>query len=85
MARSLAREVGSRNITVNVVAPGVVDTEMTQGLPEERKQEILAQVPLGRYATANEVAGSIVFLASAEASYITGAIVPVDGGLGMGH
>jgi 3-oxoacyl-[acyl-carrier protein] reductase len=85
MARSLAREVGSRNITVNVVAPGFVDTEMTQGLPEERRQEILAQVPLGRYASANEVAGSIVFLASAEASYITGAIVPVDGGLGMGH
>jgi 3-oxoacyl-[acyl-carrier protein] reductase len=85
VARSLAREVGSRSITVNVVAPGFVDTEMTEGLPEDRKQEILAQVPLGRYATADEVAGSIVFLASAEASYITGAIVPVDGGLGMGH
>ena len=85
VARSLAREVGSRSITVNVVAPGFVDTEMTEGLPEERKQEILAQVPLGRYAAANEVAGSIVFLASAEASYITGAILPVDGGLGMGH
>jgi 3-oxoacyl-[acyl-carrier protein] reductase len=85
VARSLAREVGSRSITVNVVAPGFVDTEMTEGLPEERKQEILAQVPLARYATPDEIAGSIVFLASAEAAYITGAIVPVDGGLGMGH
>jgi len=85
LARSLARELGSRNITANVVAPGFVDTDMTAALPEERKAAILASVPLGRLASAEEVAGVVAFLASDEAGYITGAVIPVDGGLGMGH
>jgi 3-oxoacyl-[acyl-carrier protein] reductase len=85
LARSLARELGSRNITANVVAPGFVSTDMTEALPEERRSEILAQVPLGRYATADEVAAVVRFLAGEDAAYITGAVVPVDGGLGMGH
>jgi 3-oxoacyl-[acyl-carrier protein] reductase len=85
LARSLARELGSRNITVNVVAPGFVDTDMTAALPEDRKQAILAGVPLGRYASAQEVAAAVTFLAGDEAGYITGAVLPVDGGLGMGH
>jgi 3-oxoacyl-[acyl-carrier protein] reductase len=85
LARSLARELGSRNITANVVAPGFVSTEMTEALPEERRSEILAHVPLGRYATADEVAAVVRFLAGDDASYITGAVIPVDGGLGMGH
>jgi 3-oxoacyl-[acyl-carrier protein] reductase len=85
LARSLARELGSRNITANVVAPGFVDTDMTASLPEERKAAILASVPLGRLASAEEVAGVVAFLASDEAGYITGAVIPVDGGLGMGH
>jgi 3-oxoacyl-[acyl-carrier protein] reductase len=85
LARSIARELGSRNITANVVAPGFVATDMTAELPEKRQQEILAQVPLGRYADADEVAAVVRFLASDEAAYVTGALVPVDGGLGMGH
>jgi 3-oxoacyl-[acyl-carrier protein] reductase len=85
LARSLARELGSRNITANVVAPGFVSTEMTEALPEERRSEILAHVPLGRYATADEVAAVVRFLAGDDAAYITGAVIPVDGGLGMGH
>jgi 3-oxoacyl-[acyl-carrier protein] reductase len=85
LARSLARELASRNITSNVVAPGFVDTPMTAVLPEERKEAILAQVPLGRLASADEVASVVAFLASDDAGYITGAIIPVDGGLGMGH
>lgn len=84
-ARSLAHELGSRNITVNVVAPGFVDTAMTQALGDERRTEILKQVPLGRYAEPEEIAASVRFLASDDAAYITGAVVPVDGGLGMGH
>jgi 3-oxoacyl-[acyl-carrier protein] reductase len=85
LARSLARELGSRGITANVVAPGFVDSDMTAALSEERRAEILRSVPLGRYASAAEVAGVVRFLASDEAAYITGAVVPVDGGLGMGH
>ncbi len=85
MARSLARELGSRNITVNVVAPGFADTEMTAALSEDRKKAIVAGVPLGRIASADEVAGVVQFLAGPDAAYITGAVIPVDGGLGMGH
>ena len=85
LARSLARELGSRSITVNVVAPGFVDTGMTAVLPEDRKAAILATVPLGRIASADEIAAAVAFLASEDAGYITGAVIPVDGGLGMGH
>jgi 3-oxoacyl-[acyl-carrier protein] reductase len=85
MARSLARELGSRSITANVVAPGFVETEMTAVLPEEKKAEYRAQIPLRRYASVEEVAGVVRWLASADAGYVTGAVIPVDGGLGMGH
>jgi len=85
MARSLARELGSRSITANVVAPGFVETEMTEVLPEEKKAEYKAQIPLQRYATPGEVASVVQWLASDGAAYITGAVIPVDGGLGMGH
>ncbi|MDI2027991.1 beta-ketoacyl-ACP reductase [Saccharopolyspora sp. TS4A08] len=85
MARSIARELGSRNITANVVAPGYVDTDMTDELPEERKKEILGQIPLSRMAAPEEVAGAVRWLASDDAGYVTGAVIPVDGGLGMGH
>jgi 3-oxoacyl-[acyl-carrier protein] reductase len=85
LGRSLARELGTRSITVNVVAPGFVDTDMTAALPEDKKKAILTGVPLGRYASAEEVAGAVAFLAGSDAAYITGAVLPVDGGLGMGH
>ena len=85
LARSLARELASRNITSNVVAPGFVDTDMTAALSEEQKAEILNRVPLGRIASADEIAATVAFLASDNADYITGAVIPVDGGLGMGH
>jgi len=85
LARSLARELAPRNITANVVAPGFVDTDMTAALPEERKKDIVASIPLARYGTADEVAGVVAFLASEDGGYITGAVIPVDGGLGMGH
>ena len=85
LARSLARELGSRNITANVVAPGPVATDMTAALGEQRLAELTAAVPLGRMATPDEIAGVVAFLASDDAAYITGAVVPVDGGLGMGH
>jgi 3-oxoacyl-[acyl-carrier protein] reductase len=84
-ARSLARELGSRNITFNVVAPGMVDTDMTRALTDEQRADILAQVPMGRYAQPEEIAAAVRFLASDDAAYITGAVIPVDGGLGMGH
>ena len=83
--RSLAREVGSRGITVNVVAPGFVDTDMTAALGEERVEALKAQIPLGRTASPDEVAAVVRFLASEDAAYVTGAVIPVDGGLGMGH
>jgi 3-oxoacyl-[acyl-carrier protein] reductase len=85
MARSIARELGSRSITANVVAPGFVETEMTAELPEERQQAYLGQIPLGRFASIEDVARVVRFLASDDAAYITGAVIPVDGGLGMGH
>ncbi|MEV0700432.1 3-oxoacyl-ACP reductase FabG [Saccharopolyspora sp. NPDC050389] len=85
LARSIARELGSRSITANVVAPGFVTTDMTDALSEERKKEIFGQIPLARFAAAEEVAGTVEWLASDAAAYITGAVIPVDGGLGMGH
>jgi 3-oxoacyl-[acyl-carrier protein] reductase len=85
LARSLARELGSRGITSNIVAPGFVESDMTAVLSPERKEQILAAVPLGRYAQAAEVAGVVSFLAGPDAGYVTGAVIPVDGGLGMGH
>lgn len=85
MARSFARELGSRGITANVVAPGFVETDMTAELDDKRRMEIAASVPLGRFATATEIAGVVAFIASEKASYITGALIPIDGGLGMGH
>jgi 3-oxoacyl-[acyl-carrier protein] reductase len=84
-ARSLAREVGSRGITVNVIAPGFVETDMTAALDEARRAEIATAIPLGRYAAPDEIAGVVSFLAGSDAQYITGAVIPVDGGLGMGH
>lgn len=85
LARSLARELGSRSITFNVVAPGFVETDMTAELDEDLKKTYQGQIPLGRFCSADEVAGVVRFLASDEAAYVTGAVVPVDGGLGMGH
>lgn len=84
-ARSLAREVGSRGITVNVIAPGFVETDMTASLDDARRKEIAAAIPLGRYAAAGEIAGVVSFLVGPDSGYITGAVIPVDGGLGMGH
>jgi len=85
MARSIAREYGSRGITANVVAPGFVETDMTDALTDEQKKLIKTQVPLGRYASTDEIASAVTWLASDGAGYITGAVIPVDGGLGMGH
>jgi 3-oxoacyl-[acyl-carrier protein] reductase len=84
-ARSVARELGSRSITANVIAPGFIDTDMTAELGDARKAEILGSVPLKRYGTADEIAGTALFLASPAAAYVTGAVLPVDGGLGMGN
>ena len=85
MARSLARELGSRLITANVVAPGFVETDMTAELPEAKQAEYKAQIPLQRYASVDEVASVVKWVASDGAAYVTGAVIPVDGGLGMGH
>ncbi|HEY2983976.1 MAG TPA: 3-oxoacyl-ACP reductase FabG [Jatrophihabitantaceae bacterium] len=84
LARSIARELGSRNITANVIAPGFVETDMTAELTDARKSEILANVPLRRYGTPDEIAATALFLASEPAAYISGVVLPVDGGLGMG-
>ena len=85
LARSIARELGSRSITANVVAPGPVATDMLAALSEDRREALTTALPLGRLASPDEIAGTITFLASADAAFITGAIIPVDGGLGMGH
>ncbi|MGA8978736.1 MAG: 3-oxoacyl-[acyl-carrier-protein] reductase [Pedococcus sp.] len=85
LARSISRELGGRGITANVVAPGFIETDMTQDLPEDRKKAYQASIPAGRFGQSEEVAAAVRFLASDEAAYITGAVVPVDGGLGMGH
>ncbi len=85
LARSITRELGSRNITANVVAPGFVNTDMTAALPAERQKSYLASIPAGRFAESDEVAKVVRWIASDEAAYISGAVIPVDGGLGMGH
>ncbi|MBO9577894.1 MAG: beta-ketoacyl-ACP reductase [Microbacteriaceae bacterium] len=85
IARSLTRELGSRGITANVVAPGFIETDMTAELPEETQAQYRSQIPAGRFATAEEVANVVVWLAGDDAAYISGAVIPVDGGLGMGH
>jgi 3-oxoacyl-[acyl-carrier protein] reductase len=85
MARSITREVGGRGITANVVAPGFIDTDMTASLTEEQRKDYLAQIPAGRFASPGEVAKVCTWLASDDAAYISGAVIPVDGGLGMGH
>ena len=85
LARSITRELGGRGITANVVAPGFIETEMTEQLPEDRRKSYLAGIPSGRFATPEEVAGVVRFLAGPDAAYISGAVIPVDGGLGMGH
>jgi 3-oxoacyl-[acyl-carrier protein] reductase len=85
MARSMARELGSRSITTNVVAPGFVESDMTSELSDDLRTRYLGQIPLGRFSTPEEVAGVVRWIASPEAAYLTGAVIPVDGGLGMGH
>lgn len=85
LARSITRELGARSITANVVAPGFIDTDMTAALPQERRDTYLSAIPAGRFAAPEEVAAAVTFLASPGAAYISGAVIPVDGGLGMGH
>jgi 3-oxoacyl-[acyl-carrier protein] reductase len=85
MARSISRELGGRGITANVVAPGFIETDMTAELPQDRQQQYLGQIPAGRFGSVEDVAGAVQFLASDAAAYITGMVLPVDGGMGMGH
>jgi NAD(P)-dependent dehydrogenase (short-subunit alcohol dehydrogenase family) len=85
MARSITRELGSRNVTANVVAPGFIETDMTAALPDERKAEYRKAIPAARFASVEEVAGVVTWLAGDASAYISGAVIPVDGGLGMGH
>jgi 3-oxoacyl-[acyl-carrier protein] reductase len=85
MARSLARELGSRGVTANVITPGLIETDMTAELGEDLIKKYAGQIPLGRFGSVDDVAGTVEFLVSDAASYITGAVIPVDGGLGMGH
>ena len=85
MARSFARELGSRGITANVIAPGFVETDMTADLDQKRRDEIAESIPLARFSNVQEIASVVSFIASDKAAYITGAVIPVDGGLGMGH
>jgi 3-oxoacyl-[acyl-carrier protein] reductase len=85
MARSITRELGGRGITANVVAPGFIDTDMTAALPEEQQEDYKRRIPIGRFAQPSEVAKVVTWLASEDAAYISGAVIPVDGGLGMGH
>ena len=85
LARSVARELGGRGVTANVIAPGYVDTDMTADLTDKRREEMLAAIPVGRTAKPEEIAKAVAFLASDDAAYITGAVLPVDGGVGMGH
>jgi 3-oxoacyl-[acyl-carrier protein] reductase len=85
MARSITRELGARNITANVIAPGFIDTDMTAALPEEQQADYKKRIPAGRFASPEEVARVVTWMASDDASYISGAVIPVDGGLGMGH
>lgn len=84
-ARSLTRELGGRNITANVVAPGFIETDMTAVLPEEQQKQYLASIPAGKFGSVSDIAATVAWLASDDASYISGAVIPVDGGLGMGH
>ena len=85
LARSVTRELGGRGITANVVAPGFIETDMTAALPEDTQKTYKAGIPAGRFAQASEVAAVVRFLASDDAGYVSGAVIPVDGGLGMGH
>jgi 3-oxoacyl-[acyl-carrier protein] reductase len=85
LARSVARELGGRGVTANVIAPGYVDTDMTADLTDKRREEMLGAIPVGRTAKPEEIAKAVAFLASDDAAYITGAVLPVDGGVGMGH
>jgi 3-oxoacyl-[acyl-carrier protein] reductase len=85
LARSVARELGGRGVTANVITPGYVDTDMTADLTDKRREEMMAAIPVGRTAKPEEIAKAVAFLASDDAAYITGAVLPVDGGVGMGH
>jgi len=85
MARSITRELGSRNITANVIAPGFIDTDMTRALPDAQQDKLRAAIPAGRFGDVSDIVGAVQYLASPAAAYVSGAVIPVDGGLGMGH